>query len=65
MNGRLLQVEAFIGHIRARSTTARRRSIRICVIRRRILILTLIRRITTNTRPLTGGKRFIRVRRFA
>lgn len=64
MNGRLLQVEAFIGHI-ARSTTARRRSIRICVIRRRILILTLIRRITTNTRPLTGGKRFIRVRRFA
>lgn len=63
MNGRLLQVEAFIGHI-ARSTTARRRSIRICVIRRRILILTLIR-ITTNTRPLTGGKRFIRVRRFA
>lgn len=63
MNGRLLQVEAFIGHI-ARSTTARR-SIRICVIRRRILILTLIRRISTNTRPLTGGKRFIRVRRFA
>lgn len=57
MKDRLLQVEAFIGHI-ARSTMARRRSIRICVIRRRIRILTLIRRIITNTRP-TEGKRFI------
>lgn len=64
MNNRLLQVAAFIGRI-ARSTTARRRNIRICVIRRRILILILIRRITTNTRPPTEGKRFIRVRRLA
>lgn len=64
MNDRLLQVAAFIGRI-ARSTTARRRNIRICVIRRRILILTLIRRITTNTRPPIEGKRFIRVRRLA